>query len=60
MIGCEYVIPAVSIGLSVMSCISTALLWVWQIRKLKVQEIFSHEQGDDGEFWVVGLAGQSR
>ena len=60
MIGCEYVIPAVSIGLSVMSCISTAFLWVWQIRKLKVQEIFSHEQGDDGEFWVVGLAGQSR
>ena len=60
MMGVEFVIPAVSIGLSVISCISTALLWVWQIRKLKVQEIFSYEQDDDGEFWVIGLAGRSR
>jgi hypothetical protein len=60
MMGFECVIPAVSIGLSVISCMSTALLWVWQIRKLKVQEIFSFERDDDGEFWVVGLAGRSR
>jgi len=43
MIGCEYVIPAVSIGLSVISCMRISLLWVWQIRKLKVQEIFTYE-----------------
>ena len=60
MMGFECVIPAVSIGLSVISCMSTALLWVWQIRKLRVQEIFSHEQDDDGEFWVVGLSGRYR
>jgi len=58
--GFECVIPAVSIGLSVISCMSTALLWAWQIRKLRVQEIFSHEHDDDGEFWVIGLAGRSR
>ena len=58
--GFECVIPAVSIGLSLISCMSTALLWVWQIRKLRVQEIFSYEHDDDGEFWVVGLAGRSR
>ncbi len=34
MIGFEWLIPAVSIGLSVISCISTVILWVWQIRKL--------------------------
>jgi len=60
MMGFELVIPAISIGLSVISCISTALLWIWQIRKLRVQEIFSFEQDDDGEFWMVGLAGRSR
>ena len=58
--GFEWLIPAVSIGLSVISFMSATLLWVWQIRKLKVQEIFSYEQGDDEEFWVVGLAGRSR
>ena len=58
--GFECVIPAVSIGLSVISCMSTALLWAWQIRNLRVQEIFSFEQDDDGEFWMVGLAGRSR
>ena len=58
--GVEFVIPAVSIGLSVISCLSTALLWIWQIRKLRMQEIFSFEQDDDGEFWMVGLAGRSR
>ena len=58
--GVDCVIPAVSIGLSLISCMSTALLWVWQMRKLKVQEIFSYEQDDDGEFWVIGLAGRSR
>jgi hypothetical protein len=60
MIGCEYVIPAVSIGLSVISGLRILLLWVWQVRKLKVQKIFSYEQDDDGEFWVVGLAGRNR
>ena len=53
-------LPAVSIGLLVISCMSTALLWVWQIRKIRVQEIFSYEQDNDGEFWVVGLAGGFR
>ena len=60
MMGFEWVISAVSIGLSIISCISTATLWIWQIRNLKVQEIFSYEQDDNGEFWVVGLAGRSR
>ena len=60
MIGCEYVIPAVSIGLSVITGLRISLLWIWQIRKIRVQEIFSFEQDDNGEFWVVGLAGRSR
>lgn len=58
--GFDCVIPAISIGLSLISCVSTAILWVWQIRKLKVCEIFSYEQDDEGEFWIVGLAGRSR
>ena len=58
--GFDCVIPAISIGLSLISCVSTAILWVWQIRKLKVCEIFSHKQDDEGEFWIVGLAGRGR
>jgi len=40
MTGFEYVIPAVSMGLSIISCLSTAVLWVWHVRRVRMREVF--------------------
>ena len=60
MTGFEYVIPAVSMGLSIISCLSTAVLWVWQVRRVRMREVFMQKQDGGEEFWFAGIAGSIR
>lgn len=60
MTGFEYVIPAVSMGLSIISCLSTAVLWVWQVRRVRMRKVFMQKQDGSEEFWFAGIAGSSR
>lgn len=56
----EGVFSVVSIGLALISCLNTIILWIWYIHNRRMHEIFSHKQDDEGEFWVVGLADRGR
>ncbi|HOJ97558.1 MAG TPA: hypothetical protein PK024_12065 [Methanospirillum sp.] len=47
--GFENILMAISLGLSLTSCISTAILWTDMIRKFRALTFFSSERNDDGE-----------
>jgi hypothetical protein len=54
----DSILTAVSLGLSLTSCISTAILWAGMIRRFGMFHILSSEQDDDGEYWIIGLSGR--
>lgn len=58
--GIEGIITAVSMGLSLVSCIAAAVVWIRHIRLAKTVRIhrFIQDTGDDGDVWIIGATGR--